>query len=372
MFVTAGINFIRRRWLSSVTPLGADQSESSETSVDDDMIDTTGRTSYTLINEDKHVINNFDITLTASMMRPFWLIMVFPKREDIVSTFPSIHPLSLWEIFDVPNLVREKVDAFDDYLYINTNDEKSVQLHIFLFRDNSILTILTRLHRSYRSSHPSIDLVRRKIEEMNYRIPSHNFILHSLISALLSLGASTLSEMIELQNQIDYDIAHFSAKSTNASLNLLKRIQQVAVRSSRTYWFTHSKQQMLISLSLLLPTQTHINLQHLQQLLMNQRYRLQLLREGLDSSRDTFLNSIGLVANMQIEKANKDSNRFAALFTLLTPMMVVLGLFSMNVPIPGGWDGGEDRRHIWFYWFVAVFVVVIVTGVIYGLQHRLI
>eukprot|EP00300_Choanocystis_sp_HF-7_P006768 c14897_g1_i1.p1 GENE.c14897_g1_i1~~c14897_g1_i1.p1 ORF type:complete len:376 (+),score=-40.53 c14897_g1_i1:45-1172(+) len=375
MLLHAALKFFQSKWKegNKVTPFEVFERIQNDAQQSFKSVDGEGKPQYTLISQDKKLVRDVEISSIPGLTKPYWLTMIYPTSDDLSLAFPSLHPLTLWEIFSVPNLVREKVDAFDDYLFIHTHDEKMVQMHILLFNDNCIVTIIPRLQYHHRSTYPSWDLVHQKIEDMGYHIPSNNWVLHSLLYALLSLHANDLLHIAQEKQEIDEEISRFSPSSTAASLHLLEKIQKISSKASYMYWFMHSKQQMLIGLSSFVSSsQQHINIQHLDQVLMTNRYRLQLLREGLDNSRDTFLNSINIIANSHIEKCNKDTVRFAAVFTLLTPLMVVLGLFSMNVPVVGGWDGGADRRHIWFYWIISVFAVIVVTGIIYGLQKSFI
>ena len=242
-------------------------------------------------------------------------------------------------------------------------------------RDDGSATAGKRQRNPYK--YENITMVLQRLHKLHYAIASADWIANALLSASLTFYIATVDSLIKEIEHIDDDIMYFSSTSTQANLHLLKRIQIAGIRTNYLYWFMHSKQELLLELDRFFSSPgshhyKHMNTAHLLSSIVPLRYNLQELRETLQSAREVYLNIVGIEFTKEVNRANVALKRFGAIFTITMPLMVVLGMFSMNVPVPGGWDGGLDRRHTWFYWFLSVFLLIIISGVVYGLRMKLI
>ena len=77
----------------------------------------------------------------------------------------------------------------------------------------------------------------------------------------------------------------------------------------------------------------------------------------LSRSHSNYLAYLSVAAIQTNTRANEVLGKITTIATILVPLNLICGLFGMNVPVPGGLDGGP------LYWFFGI-VGVIITFVV--------
>ena len=68
----------------------------------------------------------------------------------------------------------------------------------------------------------------------------------------------------------------------------------------------------------------------------------------LSRSHSNYLAYLSVAAIQTNNRANEVLGKITTIATILVPLNLICGLFGMNVPVPGGHDGGD------LYWFFGI------------------
>jgi len=86
--------------------------------------------------------------------------------------------------------------------------------------------------------------------------------------------------------------------------------------------------------------------------------RLERTNKMLDSLTSTFLERVSFEVALTSERSNTVQKKFNAVGTIMLPLLVTQGLFTMNVKVPGGDVNNLD----WFFAVVTVSAAVFIMA----------
>jgi len=83
----------------------------------------------------------------------------------------------------------------------------------------------------------------------------------------------------------------------------------------------------------------------------------------LSRSHSNYLAYLSVEAIQTNNRANEVLGKITTIATILVPLNLICGLFGMNVPVPGGMDGGDLY---WFFGIVGTIIAFVFVSFIYA------
>lgn len=87
----------------------------------------------------------------------------------------------------------------------------------------------------------------------------------------------------------------------------------------------------------------------------------------LSRSHSNYLAYLSVEAIQTNNRANEVLGKITTIATILVPLNLVCGLFGMNVPVPGGHDGGDLY---WFFGIVGTIVTFVIVSYFYAKKMK--
>ena len=330
------------------------------------------------------IYNDNDNDKKKKRRRPVWIHLTactFEEASLLLEILP-IHPLTI--LMATKNAIeKEFLMQFEKYVYLllHTVIEKDEedrrldvhQIHLLLFND-VVVTIQSTFDYGPQTNKDNDNLanVLAGLRGLDYDFPTADWIPYALIAGNKNIYSRFVLSVSQEAEDLDGDVLQ-QDQTTEPALRLLQRIRDADARLSFLYWFMHAKLQVLLSLQHVARTQESFHFPYLSQhditaSVIHLRYRLQVSREALDNGRETYLNMVSLEYAESSGRQNKTMQVFSAIATTTMPMLMVTTVFSMNVPVAGGWNGGADKRNYDVY-SVAVAALLLLLSLSLSLTH---
>jgi len=168
----------------------------------------------------------------------------------------------------------------------------------------------------------------------------HALLFHSLQSAFISESLDVAHEEVLSLDSMSFQL---SSKEEN---DLLHRVNVSRQFIARLLTQVRQKQQLLEQYSRWLQMEQHVNEQQQNSIrlglselvstcLSQALARTQLLNDVLSSQARTSSARVAMELTHHNERANLIMRRLNIISTVMLPLLVIQGIFSMNVPIPG-------------------------------------
>ena len=278
-----------------------------------------------------------------------WINIVdFTKINNIL----KIHPITLEDIQNVSN-VREKIEFFDDYIYTIIKNVDKQNISILLY-DNFVLTI----------DNIDTEIIKKIVSKCNKFTP--DIIFYGFIDNLIDNFEKSIHELVqnvdEFDNLIATDIKVDEKNHTKkiVKLNELKKLINF-------YYSTLSSKKNIISHILskdnkFVPNERQIYFQDVFDNIIAMNDKVTTCKENIIQSQNNYTSLLSLEAAISSEKTNKVMTQLSSIATIMLPMTFIVGLFGMNVKVPGQ---GHDNLD-WFFGITCIlFFMVFVLGYLF-------
>ena len=265
----------------------------------------------------------------------------------------NIHPITLEDINETSENVIEKMEIFNNYIYIILKNSKKENINILLYK-NFILTI----------NHINLEDIKNILNRCKNNIKL-DVILHSLIDYLIdgfySITYNLVNDVDKLDNEIVTDIIinADNHKKKISKVNKLKRIINFYYRTLITkkniiQQLTNKNYYNLIS------KETLIYFQDVNDNIIIMYDRLCMCKENIIQCQNNYTSLLSLEAAISSEKTNIVMKQLSSVATIMLPMTVIVGLFGMNVKVPGQ----NYDSLVWFYGITSLLSIIVIILII--------
>ena len=288
----------------------------------------------------------------------FW-IHIFRATEEDVRALGEVLPINPSTAFDLCTAETEsshdREALFDKYHYLLLEELQEnagsastriagldvVYLHVLLFAPG----IVTLQQTSKLHSQPigCVSLLQQWLHKnSSYAIPSPDWVLHALVSVKLPYYTSLVVKAESEIQAVDELISQLKVLQDDAK-DVLQRLKTADSRTSFLYYFMHSKQKVFLSLQSS-PSRVASEMapffRAYEHSIVSLQYRLQIAKEALDSGQNAFLSMLTIKNRESSLKTTDVSSKLSFVATVMLPLGMVIAAYGMNVPLPGGEDGG--------------------------------
>lgn len=285
---------------------------------------------FIIIDNNGFISENSELKLDE---RYRWININNPNQ--IIDIF-NIHPITKEDILDNSKNVREKIEIFDNYIYIILKNINKENVNILLY-DNFILTINHINLKDINS------IVKRCNNNFNLDIIFYTFIDYLIDSFILI--THNLSKNID---ELDYNIVTDITLDKKNHKNKISKINELK-KITNFYYNTIAIKKDIINQ---LTNKNFISNDNI--IVMYDR--LSTCKENIIQCQNTYTSLLSLEAAISSEKTNLIMKQLNLVATIMLPMTVIVGLFGMNVKVPGQ----NYNNLVWFYSISGILLLIVI------------
>jgi len=300
-----------------------------------------------------------------------WIVIQDINKEDFrkIEKKYRIHPLTTEDILE-SDLSREKVEDFDDYLFMVVKELHYNEDH--QLRPCSISTIVFRnIALSFHSGHiECIEEIQAQLRQGRqlkklFMTSGSDWTIYALADIIIDQMEGYASSVVVECDALEELVLLFNSDSQN---DLLKRIGNVRKKISilrGNIWF---KRELLTSLSTkhneYISKEIKVYLRDVSDNVSRMEGKLSLSKETLVNLNQVYLARISVEIARASDSASVIMKKFSVVGTIFIPMSLVAGLLGMNVSIPGQ-TAGPGTHIQWFYVVIGTMIITTIVLLTY-------
>jgi len=299
---------------------------------------------------------------------PIWMDLVCDADTFIMISEhvrPRIHSLTI-EDCATPEC-REKLELFDDYLFICIHTSVNEKLCVLVFK-----TMILTYHSTLGGMGDSvISEARHRLEKRHKSsISSPGWVIHTIIDVIVDRMIPEVECRVQEVQNVENLVFQLSGSSQD---ELLQRLQ--IARNWLMVYTTRLWQKSTMTHNLC-NTEWRSFLGGVQQQYWNDINdhvarmvdHINLGQSTLETCQNVFVAMISLEMSNQSNTLNESAQRFTAVGSIFLPLTFFAGLWGMNCKVPFQYEGPYDDPEDAFmtddyYGFCLIFVLMIVAAI---------
>ncbi|PRP79549.1 hypothetical protein PROFUN_12782 [Planoprotostelium fungivorum] len=264
-----------------------------------------------------------------------WIDVVSPSQEDLntLESLLSLHPLT---VEDIREQSSEKIEIFDDYLYILVRE---------LDTDSGSLAVASNIN-ILLFPHAIVTVRFKDTEVMHKGILSGDRVLHSILDSIASQYTEYVDAIYLEAETLDELVLVFNSDVQNELLRRIGTARRLLTTLRTHIW---SLKELLTNINVkkhpLIGKEMRIYLRDVLDHAIKMEEKLHNSKEMVNNLHSTYLARISVEVADYSNQVNKIVKKFGAVATIFIPLTLIAGLFGMNVKVPGR----DDNTYTGFF-----------------------
>eukprot|EP01118_Nematostelium_gracile_P016156 TRINITY_DN662_c0_g1_i1.p1 TRINITY_DN662_c0_g1~~TRINITY_DN662_c0_g1_i1.p1 ORF type:complete len:412 (-),score=104.80 TRINITY_DN662_c0_g1_i1:227-1462(-) len=310
----------------------------------------------------------YDVDIARDSDEVVWFDLDSPSKHDmeIIEDKFDIHPLTTEDILSTDG--REKVEHFDDYLFVvarelhyaeGTNKLVSSPVSVVTFRN-----IVFTFHPPNMTCIPKLFFFIEKSKGGEDFMIKSDWVLYSVLNAIGELLKDYVSGIVMEGEALDELVLIFSAGEQGDLLRRIGNARRMMTTIRSQLWMKREILQGFTSKpDKFISEEIKIYFRDVLDLLLSMEQKVEVSKEMLINLHQTYLARVSLEMAEASNAVNAIMKKFAAITTLFMPLTLTTGMWGMNVRVPGG-----DIDN--YGWFIGILIFMIIVGLGFVVEFR--